>query len=197
MGLVVGRAGARALDTRVRPKTYFGTIMKSEMLRIEPTPDPPSGAERLRARGVKVTGPRLAILGLLERNRTHPSAEAVFAALRPEHPSLSLSTVYKTLDVFIRAGLCRHVTGEGVPLRVDGTLFPHDHASCRTCGAIFDVAAGVVEHPTPPARLPGGLTVTGLRVEYDVVCAACAPAAGRQGHGERFDRPGAAAKAAS
>ena len=171
--------------------------MKSELLRSETSLNTPSGADRLRASGVKVTGPRLAILGFLERDRTHPSAEAVFAVLRPEHLSLSLSTVYKTLDVFIRAGLCRRVTGEGVLLRVDGTLVPHDHAFCRACGAIFDVAAGAVEHPVPPACLPGGLTVTGLRVEYDVLCAACAPAAGRQGQGERFERQGAAAKAAS
>jgi Fe2+ or Zn2+ uptake regulation protein len=80
---------------------------------------------------------------------------------------------------------------------VDGALVPHDHALCRTCGATFDVAAGAVEYPIPPARLPGGLVVTGLRVEYDVVCAACGPAAGRQGQGERIERPGTAAKAAS
>jgi Fe2+ or Zn2+ uptake regulation protein len=171
--------------------------MKSELLRIESTPDPSSGAERLRATGLKVTGPRLAILAFLEQERTHPSAEAIFEALRTEHPSLSLSTVYKTLAVFIRAGLCRHVKGEGVLLRVDGTLVPHDHAVCRACGAIFDVTAGAVEHPIPPARLPGGLTVRGLRVEYDVVCAACGPAAGRSRRRERYERGGVAAKAVS
>jgi len=170
--------------------------MKSEWLRVSPAPDASSCAERLRVAGLKATGPRLAILAFLVQDRTHPSAESVFEALRPRHPSLSLSTVYQTLAVFIRAGLCRHVVGEGVLLRVDGTLVPHDHAVCRACGTVFDVAAGIVRHPAPPTRLPGGLTVTGLRVEYDVVCAGCT-GAGHRPERHRKDERGAAKTAAA
>jgi hypothetical protein len=31
--------------------------------------------------------------------------------------------------------------------------------------------------PAPPAQLPNGLTVTGLRLEYEVICGACRDAA--------------------
>ncbi len=171
--------------------------MKSENIRTTLPPAPMRHAEKLRAAGLKVTGPRLAILGLLEHDRSHPGAEDVLGALRGRHPSLSLSTVYKTLEAFVRAGLCRHVAGDGALLRVDGTLDPHDHAMCRVCGAVFDVDRETVEHPVPPARLAGGLTVTGIRVEYDVVCAGCGRT-GRPGtQRERTEHAERASKTAS
>ena len=76
---------------------------------------------RLHRVGLKATGPRMVILSALEQDHGHPTAEQLYETLRQEHPSLSLSTIYQTLDVFIRTGLCRRVSGPGDRLRVDGT----------------------------------------------------------------------------
>jgi Fur family peroxide stress response transcriptional regulator len=113
------------------------------------------------------------LLAALEHDCRHPTAEQLYESLRPHHPSLSLSTVYQTLDAFMRTGLCRRVSDAGDRLRVDGTPQDHDHAVCRICGTIFDVDRQLLPLPTPPAQLPPGLTVTGLRVEYEVICATC------------------------
>jgi Fe2+ or Zn2+ uptake regulation protein len=129
--------------------------------------------ERLRGVGLKATGPRVMLLAALEQDRSHPTAEQLYEKLRLAHPSLSLSTVYQTLDAFIRTGLCRRVSDTGDCLRVDGTPPNHDHAICRTCGMIFDIDRQLFPRPAPPVLLPRGLTVTGLRVEYDVICASC------------------------
>lgn len=129
-------------------------------------------AVRLREAGLKVTAPRLTILAALEADRSHPNADELFARLRVEHPSLSLSTVYKTLEAFLRAGLCRRVNAEG-SLRVDGTTRLHDHAVCRACGAIFDIDRRHAAVHAMPSALPRGLVVEGFRIEYDVSCAAC------------------------
>jgi len=83
--------------------------------------------------------------------------------------------------VFIRTGLCRRVSGLGDRLRVDGTPQDHDHAVCRLCGAIFDVARDQVQLPTPPGYLSNGLMVIGIRFEYEVSCASCQEALGRVG----------------
>ncbi len=133
----------------------------------------PPTVERLRQVGLKATGPRVMLLSALEQNRSHPTAEQLYESLRVHHPSLSLSTVYQTLDTFIRKGLCRRISDAGDRLRVDGTPQDHDHAVCRTCGSIFDIDRKIFPRPLPPARLPNGLSVTGLCVEYDVICAAC------------------------
>lgn len=54
--------------------------------------------EELLARGLKVTRQRLALLAALGRSETPLSAEQLFLALRDEFSTLSLSTVYRTLD---------------------------------------------------------------------------------------------------
>ena len=131
-------------------------------------------ADRLRQAGIKATGPRVAILGVLERNHNHPSAEEIYQELAESHPTLSLSTVYGTLNAFARAGLVRKLPEVDGRLRVEGIKKPHDHAFCRTCGAIFDIAPDPENVPTPPPELPGGLVVLDMRVEYDVICAKCA-----------------------
>ena len=138
-------------------------------------------AARLHGAGLKATGPRLVILAALEQDHTHPTAEHLYATLRRDHPSLSRSTVYHTLEVFIRTGLCRRVSGPGDRLRVDGTPQDHDHAVCRLCGAIVDVAREQVRLPTPPGQLSNGLLVTGIRFAYEVLCAAYQEALGRLG----------------
>jgi Fur family peroxide stress response transcriptional regulator len=130
-------------------------------------------ADRLREAGLKATGPRLAILAALERDRSHPSAEQLHSMLSRNHPSLSLSTVYCTLEAFVRAGLIRRVHARDGRLRVDGTQGDHDHAVCRDCGTIFDVQRSWYPLPQTPERLPSGLDVVDVRLEYDVVCGAC------------------------
>ena len=134
------------------------------------------GVERLHQAGLKATGPRMLILAALEHDRNHPTAEQLFERLRQDYSSLSLSTVYQTLDAFLRAGLCRRVTDAGDRMRVDGTPQDHDHAVCRVCGAIFDIDRRLFPLPIPPAHLPNDLVVTGLRLEYEVICATCRPA---------------------
>ena len=131
-------------------------------------------ADRLRAAGLKATGPRVAILDAIGRNRNHPSAEEIYQELAGSHPTLSLSTVYGTLNAFVRVGLVRKLSEVDGRLRVEGIKKPHDHAFCRMCGAIFDIAPDPENVPTPPAELPGGLVVLDMRVEYDVICAKCA-----------------------
>ena len=138
-------------------------------------------AARLHRAGLKATRPRLVILAALEQDHTHPTAEQLYDTLRRDHPSLSLSTVYHTLEVFLRTGLCRRVSGPRDRLRVDGTPQDHDHAVCRLCGAIFDVDRDQVQFPTPPVSLSNGMMVTGIRFEYEVICTACQEAAGRVG----------------
>jgi Fe2+ or Zn2+ uptake regulation protein len=121
----------------------------------------------------------MVILAALEQDHTHPTAEHLYDMLHRDLPSLSLSTVYQTLDVFIRTGLCRRVGGLGDRLRVDGTPQDHDHAVCRMCRAIFDVDRDQVQLPTSPGYLSNGLMVTGIRFEYEVICAFCQEALGR------------------
>jgi Fur family transcriptional regulator, peroxide stress response regulator len=130
-------------------------------------------AQRLRESGLRATTARLAILAELAGDRRHPSVEMVYESLRERYPSLSMSTVYATIESFLQRGIVRQVFGRSGKLRVDGTPHDHDHAVCRSCGRVFDVDPSVVNRPASPPKLPGGLRVTSVSVEYQVVCSQC------------------------
>ena len=132
-------------------------------------------AERLRQAGLRATGTRVAILGALAEDRRHPTAEMVFESLRERLPSLSMSTVYATLESLLERGLVRRIAGNSGRLRVDGTAQDHDHAVCRRCGEVFDIDRNLIQRPTNPAVLPPGLRVMNLHIEYEVLCPACDP----------------------
>lgn len=103
-----------------------------------------------REAGLTISGLRCSILAVLESDRSHPGAEELYARLRAECPSLSLSTICKSLEAFLRAGLSRRVNADR-SLRVDGTQRLHDHVVWRRCGRIADVDrrhAGPIESRT-------------------------------------------------
>lgn len=130
-------------------------------------------AQQIRAAGLKATAPRVAILATLLRHRTHPSAERLHELLRREHPSVSLSTVYKTLGAFLRVGLCRQVDLTGQRLRVDGRVDAHQHAVCRRCRSIFDIGPDELPLHGLPEVLGPGHRVVGVRLELEIVCQQC------------------------
>jgi Fe2+ or Zn2+ uptake regulation protein len=130
-------------------------------------------AERLHAVGLRATAPRLAILAELEKDTRHPSAEMLLETLLDEHPTLSLSTVYATLESFVTKGLIQRIAGNSGKLRVDGQLQEHDHAICRCCGRVYDVPRQG-QLPVTPTQLPRGLQLKRMHVEYEVICESCA-----------------------
>jgi Fur family peroxide stress response transcriptional regulator len=130
-------------------------------------------AEQLHRVGLKATVPRIVILEMLEHDHSHPTVEQLYERLLQTHPSLSLSTVYQTLDTFLRAGLCHWVPGRDGRLRVEAASHRHDHAVCRICRTLFDIERAEFATVSPPAQLPHGLLVTDWRIEYEVICRTC------------------------
>ena len=82
---------------------------------------------------------RNAILSYLQSTSEHPSAEMVYAGLKPQIPDLSLGTVYRNLSLFKQQGLASSVaTVRGVE-RFDGNTSPHVHFVCTACDAVIDL----------------------------------------------------------
>ena len=82
---------------------------------------------------------RDAILSYLRSTDVHPSADMVYAQLKPEIPDLSLGTVYRNLSMFRQQGVIASVgTVSGVE-RYDGNTAPHVHFVCTDCSAVIDM----------------------------------------------------------
>lgn len=70
-------------------------------------------------------------------SRAHPTAEMVYAALKPEYPGLSLGTVYRNLHLLADEGKLVRMP---FPVeRFDGDLHDHGHFCCEGCGQVMDV----------------------------------------------------------
>ena len=128
-------------------------------------------AAAYRAQGRKLTPQRQLIFSLLHDNRTHPTAEALYATASHKMPGISLRTVYQTLNELAEMGELQAIElGEGVT-RFDPNVDDHHHAICNACGAITDVHVERASALRPKGV--DGLNVDDIGVVFRGVCAKC------------------------
>jgi len=96
-------------------------------------------AEILKSKKLKVTPQRLAIYKVLYDTTSHPTAEDIYNALRQSHPTMSLATVYKTLDTLKKADLATELNVGDDSSRYDATVKSHPHMICLECGKVYDL----------------------------------------------------------
>ena len=134
-------------------------------------------SRRLREAGFRATPQRIAIYMTLAQTKEHPCAELVYEQLHDEFPTLSLNTVYKTLQTFEELGLVRRLdTGEGM-CRYDANPSPHVHLACRACGQVFDIdydGGHILEEMAHYVEAHGGHEVWDLNLILYGYCRACA-----------------------
>ena len=90
-------------------------------------------------RATRYSKKREAILTAIRGTRCHPSAEWVYQSLKPEHPDLSLGTVYRNLIFFQQRGEIQSVGVVKGQERFDGETRPHSHFICNSCGAVSEL----------------------------------------------------------
>lgn len=132
--------------------------------------------EQFRARGLKVTPQRQAIFRALAASTVHPTAEAVYATVSAEMPTISLRTVYQTLNDLAAMGeLSTLDVGTG-STRFDPNLAPHHHLVCEVCGRIDDVHAEPPRAAVPATGEAAGFEVTSTEIVFRGRCTTCASA---------------------
>ena len=134
-------------------------------------------ADEFRARGLKVTPQRVSVFRALESNEQHPSAESVFATVREEMPTISLRTVYQTLNDLAAMGEIGQLDLGTGAARFDPNTEPHHHLVCDRCGLVRDVPVGEGE-PDPGRRELAGFEVTHTEIVFRGLCAACSRSGG-------------------
>ena len=95
--------------------------------------------EELIQAGIRPSVQRLAIFEYVRQSCDHPTAEVVYEALCDELGSLSLTTVYNTLKLFVDAGLISMLTIDDTFRCFDGNRCYHAHFRCNNCGRIVDL----------------------------------------------------------
>jgi Fur family transcriptional regulator, peroxide stress response regulator len=114
---------------------------------------------KLREEGYRITPQRRAILEFLSGNTSHPSANDIFAGVWKNDPSISLATVYNTLEILAKKGMLLELPIAKNTLNYDPDTSPHDHAYCTGCGTIIDI------FPEKTASPQAGVEIRGFQVQ--------------------------------
>jgi len=86
----------------------------------------------------RLTKQRAAVLRALG-DGAHLSAETILDRVRREMPSVSLGTIYRTLDILREIGLVQIFSYAGSAARYEAALEKHHHVLCTTCKTLTDV----------------------------------------------------------
>ena len=93
----------------------------------------------LRQFSIKPSVQRSAVMNFMLKNRIHPTIDEIYHALSPSMPTLSKTTVYNTLDLFVERGAVRSLAIDEKNARYDVDISAHAHFMCRSCGAVRDI----------------------------------------------------------
>ena len=127
--------------------------------------------ERYKGMGLKLTPQRLAILHYLEGNKNHPSAEDIYTEVSKNFPTMSLATVYNTLEALRVRGEVRELTIDADKKRFDPDTGAHHHLICTSCRRIVDVH-GDYSLCVPPDESKD-FEITGSHIEFYGLCPRC------------------------
>jgi Fur family peroxide stress response transcriptional regulator len=127
--------------------------------------------QTLRRRGLNVTYQRILIYKHLATTKTHPTAEDIYIEVKSEYPSISIATVYKTLETLAQHNLINKVNAHHDQARFDGVTEPHHHMICVECKKIVDVYNDRLgDLPLPKDR---NFKVLGYRIQFEGICKGC------------------------
>ena len=127
----------------------------------------------LRDAGLRVTGPRLAVLSVVMAGK-HMTAEQVESAARERVGAISTQAVYDVLGALTRGGFLRRIEPAGSPARYETRVDDnHHHLVCRSCGAIRDVDCVIGDPPCVTPQDAGGFLVDEAEVTFWGLCPEC------------------------
>ena len=140
--------------------------------RLEPVLD------EIRARGGRVTAPRVAILEVLLDGPHHATVEELEQRVRATAPSVHQATFYRTLAALEELGVVYHLHVDHGPSVWHVTVEEHEHLVCRGCRAIIEVATEDFDTLRAAVAARYGFVLDTRHFVSQGLCRDCAAAAG-------------------
>jgi Fur family transcriptional regulator, ferric uptake regulator len=122
--------------------------------------------QALRAKGVRITRQRAALLAVLAKSEDHPDANELHRRAREIDDSVSLSTVYRTLTVLEDQSVVQRHAFEGAPARFETADAPHhDHIIDLDTGNVMEFYSDRIERLQAEIAAEHGYEVVRHRLE--------------------------------
>jgi Fur family ferric uptake transcriptional regulator len=134
--------------------------------------------EFLTTKKMRLTPEREAIVQAVYSTHDHFDAEQWVTDLARKNgrrSQASRSTIYRTLNLLVEAGLLRRVAraNDREVYEHDYGYPAHDHLICRKCGTMIEFPNEAIADVLEKIAADHGFRMSGHRLEVDGVCAAC------------------------
>jgi len=86
----------------------------------------------------RLTSQKKIIFNYLKDEKSHPTAEKVYAEVKKQLPQISQGTVYRILNNFKEKEEAQEINVNGVA-HFDGDVSLHSHFICEKCKKVYDV----------------------------------------------------------
>lgn len=125
--------------------------------------------------GLRSTRQRDIILDIFLASHEHLSVEELYFKVKTAHPGIGQATVYRTLKLFVEAGLAREMTLPDGQTRYEHLLADehHDHLICTRCNAIIEFEDETIERLQREIAVRYGFSLTGHKMQLYGLCPAC------------------------
>ena len=128
----------------------------------------------LNIAGMRVTHQRALIMEIIRQGRGHLDADEIYRRAREKEPRLSLSTVYRTLQMLKKLGLVEELHfDEGHHHYEVKPSAEHHHLVCLGCGRVIEFhypLSRYLRRKVPEAK---GFDITETEVRMTGYCAKC------------------------
>ncbi len=128
---------------------------------------------QLRARGYRMTQQRLAILHVLHHSGRHLSPIEIYEQARADAPSLTETTVYRTLEFLAENGLAHPAPLGNGHLAYQIAGHNHHHLKCRNCGSEMEVEHSTLEKLYRQLEIESGYRLTSGHITFFGLCPNC------------------------
>ncbi|VVB63969.1 Ferric uptake regulator family protein [uncultured archaeon] len=126
-----------------------------------------------RERGYKATPQRIAISRFVLHNHTHPTAQRIYSEVKKVYPTVSLATIYKTIQILEEVGLIQELNLPKDQTRFDPKMEPHAHLICLQCKKIIDWINPLISQIIDRASIEAGFIAAGQNFDIFGVCLDC------------------------
>ncbi len=127
----------------------------------------------LKAQGLRATSARIALLHSLDE-LGYGTAEQLHAAVVSQLPSVSPSTVYRTLESLTEHHLVRHAHLVGAAPSYYLARGPeHAHLVCNRCGTVDNLSGSILEHLIDDLASSAKFVVNTSHLSVEGLCEQC------------------------
>ena len=128
----------------------------------------------LKSEGKRLTSKRALVYQVIQESESHLPAEEIYLRAKAIDPNISLSTVYRTLNILKELGLVRelHLDEEHHHYELVESS-AHYHMICSQCGKVEEFKSKLVERLTEELEKNYGFETKSIHIDFIGLCANC------------------------